>query len=386
MDIAKINIANWDKVELLQRLINNADGVLVTDRRGIQEYSRRKITYDEAKCLWQSTDNHYFDSFQERPLKVDLSGKTMDATLYVRDNSLAALALALGANYQYPYLMDGFENSEFAKLRREYDAERVKIAQLYDALKDIYMAAENTSPAFCTVNVKRLKFIIECAVAEINRMPGFYIDNSKRRWAMFYNLFHSDNPAKIEQSISMDITKIDITNWDKIELLQCLINGANGSYVIDSNVPLEPVACVPGKAVSWYCAGKIWNSSSNHYFDYYRNVPLKVDLSGDVLDAALYVRANGLAALATALKLYWREPYDWKSGRILRRAESIDAALGKLRRKYKLEQSKSRVFQDKLRAIYQAAENTSAGFGNANVKHLKSVIERMAAEHGFKQR
>lgn len=96
MDITKIDITNWDKIELLQSLINNADclgmnnPILKITCSMIDE-----ISYDEAQRIWASTDYHYFDYYKSRPLKVDLSGNTLDASLYVRDNSLAALRIAI---------------------------------------------------------------------------------------------------------------------------------------------------------------------------------------------------------------------------------------------------------------------------------------------------
>jgi len=96
MDITKIDITNWDKIELLQSLINNADCSGMNNPVLKMTCSMLdKISYDEAQRIWKSTNYHYFDYCESRPLKVDLSGSTLNASLYVRDNSLAALRNAI---------------------------------------------------------------------------------------------------------------------------------------------------------------------------------------------------------------------------------------------------------------------------------------------------
>ncbi len=95
-DITKIDISKLDKVKLLQCLINNANcmgmgnPVLAMTCRMLG-----KITYEHAQNIWKSNPIHYFDYCESRPLKIDLSGNTMNAHFYVRDNNLAALTNAI---------------------------------------------------------------------------------------------------------------------------------------------------------------------------------------------------------------------------------------------------------------------------------------------------
>ena len=96
MDITKIDITNWDKIELLQSLINNADCLGINNQLLKTTTSKLdRISYDEAQRIWDSMNSHYFDYYESRPLKVDLTGNILDARLYVRDNSSSTLKIVI---------------------------------------------------------------------------------------------------------------------------------------------------------------------------------------------------------------------------------------------------------------------------------------------------
>lgn len=87
----KINIRGVDKADILAALYNGAHGGLA----GGFSYLQREMTPQQAKLLIEKQTNLYFDYVDNRPLKIDLSGDVIDATLYDHYNGGCAAQRAL---------------------------------------------------------------------------------------------------------------------------------------------------------------------------------------------------------------------------------------------------------------------------------------------------
>lgn len=84
-----IDISNLDKAEVLSALYNAAK----TQGLGIFQYNPTPMSVDEARGELEK--NTRFDYHKGRVMKVDLSGDTLNAFLYDRDNGEGAAMAAL---------------------------------------------------------------------------------------------------------------------------------------------------------------------------------------------------------------------------------------------------------------------------------------------------
>jgi len=96
--MAKIDISNLDKAELLAALYNNASPLGM----GMLHFDPNQMTKEDAETIIMEGDdlahmfpgasrrNYYFDYVKGRPLKIDISGDTMETALYDRDQGTGA--------------------------------------------------------------------------------------------------------------------------------------------------------------------------------------------------------------------------------------------------------------------------------------------------------
>jgi hypothetical protein len=77
----KIKIKNKNKAKILAALYNNAK----PQGPGFLHYNPKMMTEEDAQSLLDAGQKE-FDYLQGRVMKIDLSGKILDTTLYNRDN------------------------------------------------------------------------------------------------------------------------------------------------------------------------------------------------------------------------------------------------------------------------------------------------------------
>jgi len=86
-----ISLKGCDRSAVLAALYNRARPLGL----GLIHYTPEPMTVDEARRLLDNPGPHYFDYVKGRVLKVDLSGDTLDPSLYDRDNGPGAAREAL---------------------------------------------------------------------------------------------------------------------------------------------------------------------------------------------------------------------------------------------------------------------------------------------------
>ncbi len=79
-----MNIANFDKAEVLAALYNNATV------RGWSEADLSEMTKDEAAKILEESHDKYFDYLKGRVMKISLAKDEVETRLYNRDNGHGA--------------------------------------------------------------------------------------------------------------------------------------------------------------------------------------------------------------------------------------------------------------------------------------------------------
>lgn len=86
-----VDIKGLPKEKVFAALYNNAK----PQGLGFLHYDPKPMTYEEAKDILNSENNHYFDYFKGRVMKINISTDEIDERLYDRDNGEGACSRAI---------------------------------------------------------------------------------------------------------------------------------------------------------------------------------------------------------------------------------------------------------------------------------------------------
>lgn len=88
-----MNIANYDKAEVLAALYNNAK----VQGLGFLQAESGDMTKDEAAKILEESHDKYFDYLKGRVMKISLAKDEVETWLYNRDNGNYAAERVIGA-------------------------------------------------------------------------------------------------------------------------------------------------------------------------------------------------------------------------------------------------------------------------------------------------
>jgi hypothetical protein len=88
-----MNIANYDKAEVLAALYNNA----TVKGMGIFQAESGEMTKEEAAKILEESHDKYFDYLKGRVMKISLANDGLETWLYNRDNGSGSAERVIGA-------------------------------------------------------------------------------------------------------------------------------------------------------------------------------------------------------------------------------------------------------------------------------------------------